>query len=640
MTPSPDPTPRAAPRAVLDAVDVANVPTLLMVLVQLTGDLRWLDAPFRPRRPPGLSIDDTGGLPDEVQREVRDGAKSAIAAWFTGTPPALPEPSAELMTRMLSVSLGEDVPPECTALSASMLVDATAQSSGPAARPSASPPPGFRAIVIGAGVSGIAAGVQLDALGVDYRIYERDAGIGGTWLINRYPGCGVDTPSHLYSYSFAPADWTRYFAHRDEVLAYLEHVVDDFGLLDRISLQTSVERAVWDDTSGTWSLTVRHPDGSTTDEVCTVLISAVGAFGTPVVPDIPGRDGFEGRIAHTARWPEDIALEGKRVAVIGNGASAMQLVPAIAGVAAHVDVYQRSPQWTTPIEPGFAAEVPAPVRRLLQTVPLFRAWLRIREAWIFNDKAYPTLQIDPAWPDSRHSLNAESARMRRYLERHLRTSLGESAMLDRVVPDYPPFGKRMLLDHGWYSTITRDDVTLRTDPIDRIDTDAVVTADGSHPADVIVFATGFDVVRFLASVEIVGRSGTSLREAWDDDDARAYLGTSVSGFPNLFVLYGPNTQAGHGGSLMFAVEAQLTYVVDLLRQMFEGNLQRVEVRKDVFDEYNERVDEAHAGMVWAHPGMTTYYRNARGRVVVNSPWRVVDFWTMTRSADLDDFETA
>jgi 4-hydroxyacetophenone monooxygenase len=326
------------------------------------------------------------------------------------------------------------------------------------------------------------------------------------------------------------------------------------------------------------------------------------------------------------------------VAVIGNGASGMQLVPAIAGTAASITVLQRSPQWAAPFE-LLHVKVPEPLRWLSAEVPLYRLWYRLRQGWTFNDRIHEALQKDPDWEHPDRSVNAINDAHRRFFTRYVESELGDRPdLMEKVLPDYPPYGKRILLDNGWYRTLKRDDVELVTDSIARIEGNRVVTETGaSYEVDVIACATGFDVVRFLAPIEITGRGGVRLHDVWDDDDARAFLGTAVPGFPNLLMVYGPNTQGGHGGSLIGTGEAQMHYIVSLLAQMVHNGIGAVEVKPEVYDDYNRKVDEAHEAMIWTHPGMETYYRNARGRVVVPIPWRVVDFWHMTRAADLDDY---
>jgi len=324
--------------------------------------------------------------------------------------------------------------------------------------------------------------------------------------------------------------------------------------------------------------------------------------------------------------------------VIGSGASAMQLVPAIADEVAALTVFQRSPGWAAPFE-QLHVEIPEPLRLLSREVPLYRIWYRLRAGWTFNDRVHEALQKDPSWPHPERAVNAINDAHRRFFTGYVESELADRPdLVDAVLPDYPPYGKRILLDNGWYRTLTRDHVELVTEAVAEVRPHAVVTESGEeHDADVLVCATGFDVVRFLAPMDIRGRSGRTLRETWDDDDARAYLGLAVPDFPNLFMVYGPNTQAGHGGSLIGTAEAQLHYVMDLLGRMLRGGIGAVECRPEVYEEYNRRIDAAHEAMVWTHPGMETYYRNARGRVVVNTPWRVVDFWHMTRAADLDDY---
>ncbi|MET0825228.1 MAG: NAD(P)/FAD-dependent oxidoreductase [Acidimicrobiales bacterium] len=618
-----------------EAVDIANIPTLLMVLVHLTGDRRWLHEPYRPTRTRGLDDNDTGGLPDDVQDEIRAAAYEAIVAWDEGQPVAIDAPSPALLIEMMEACVGQDVPEAYAPIIANELRLFE--------RPPEplDPPPGFEVLVVGAGISGICAGVRLAAAGIPYTILERNDAVGGTWLENHYPGCGVDTPSYLYSFSFARADWSKYFSLRDELHAYVSKVAADFDITDRILFGTEVVSATWDEGDQHWQVVARGPDGETTVHTAAVVISAVGAFNKPKIPDLPGSDSFAGPSAHTARWPgEGIDLEGKRVAVIGTGASAMQLVPAMADTAESVTVFQRTAQWAAPFE-KFHQEIPAPIRHLLATVPLYHDWYRIRLAWAFNDVLYPALQKDPDWDGDGRSIGPVNDRHRAFYTDYIVAELGDRQdLLDQVLPDYPPYGKRMLMDNGWFRTMTRDDVRLVTEAAVEIRPHGVVTRDGTeHEAEVLVWATGFDVVNFLAPMEIVGRDGVAIREVWGPDDARAYLGTAIPGAPNFFCLYGPNAQFGHGGSLITIMERQMHYVMSLLRQLFDQGLGSVEVRQEVHDTYNERVDATHEGLVWTDPGMENYYRNSKGRVVAINPFRIVEFWALTEEADLGDYRT-
>ncbi|MET9328110.1 FAD-dependent oxidoreductase [Tsukamurella sp. NPDC003166] len=635
MTSKQDLRPVDVDAAVVEAaVADANIPTLLMVLVQMTGDEKWLHAPYRPARGKGLSENDTGGLREDVQDEIRSAALEAIIAWHAGRPVAIPEPDDELLTRMLSASIGEEVPAEY----GPMIADDMAATSGtpPWLAEQTRAPVGFTATVIGAGISGMLAAHQLSAIGIEVTVVEKAPRVGGTWWHNQYPGCGVDVPSYLYSFSTVNADWPYYYADRDQIHAYLEKVAEDWDVPRRTRFNTEVLAARWDDEAKMWEVELQGPDGRQTLR-SNILISGVGAFGKPKYPDIEGRELFRGRSVHTSTWPDDLDLAGQRVGVIGNGASAMQVVPATAGAAQSLTLFQRSAHWVAPFE-KFRQPVPEPVRYLLREVPLYRAWYRQRLAWVLNDTLYEALQRDPDWPDQSRSINAINDGHRRFFTRYLESELeGRPDLIEKVTPRYPPFGKRILLDNGWYRTLLRDNVELVTDTIDSITEKGIRLASGREvELDVIVYATGFDVVDFLSSFELTGRSGRTLRQIWGDD-ARAYIGTTVPDFPNLFCLYGPNTQAGHGGSLVYYLECQMRYTISVLSRMFDAGGADIECRADVNDRYNDAVDAAHERMIWSQPGFSTYYRNSKGRVLVANPWRVVDWWSMTSKANISDY---
>jgi 4-hydroxyacetophenone monooxygenase len=617
------------------ALAEANVPTLQMLCVQLTGNERWLQSPYTPTRSRGIDDNDSGGLSAELQDEIRAGAYEAILAWRNGLPMAIPHPSPDQLIRMMSVSTGEPIPADYGPMMADRFDSFTGRTATPVTHPV---PDGFSVLIVGAGMSGIAAAVRLKQAGVPFVIVEKGEEVGGVWRQNRYPACGVDTASHLYSYTFAQGDWEHYFGKKSEIENYFRGVAQKFGIYDDIRFNTEVVATRYDETSQRWVSDLRSLDGTSTRIETNVLVSAVGAFGTPKWPAIPGFDRFHGELLHTAQWDEGADLAGKRVAVIGNGASAMQLVPAIADEVASLTIFQRSKQWAAPF-PKFKKRIPESIRFLLSEVPLYEWWYRLRLAWIFDSKVYESLKVDPNWHDPERSLNAINDGHRRFFERYIRQQLGDRQDLaPRVIPDYPPYGKRMLLDNGWFRTLTRSNVELVDTPIESIGETGIQVRDGSrYDFDVIIAASGFDVARFLAPLPVYGRNGTSIRDAWDDDDPRAYLGTVTPGFPNMFMLYGPNTGLGHGGSFMYLVECQVNYVLSVLDQMFDAGITEVECRRDVCERYNETMADMHSRMIWMHPGTSTYYRNSRGRVIVNSPWRTTDFWAMTRSADLSDY---
>jgi len=618
-----------------EATAVANVPTLACMLVQLTGDQGWIRGRFVPSRTRGLDDNDDGGLPLEVQAEVRQAAAVELRKWFAGSDPALPKPSGELLREMMSVSLGEDIPAAYIPMIRHEL-DLVAESV--VAEPSAVPP-GFTALIIGAGISGLCAAIELTKAGIPYTIVERSQELGGVWFENRYPGAACDVPSHLYSFSFAPFPWSRYFAGSREIHAYLTDVADRFAVREHIRFGLEVVEARWDEARSAWEADVRRDDGSVETLRASMIVSGVGAFNKPRLPNIPGLDDFKGVSVHTARYPgAGIDLVGKSVVLVGNGASAMQVAPAIVDQVAALTVVQRTPQWVAPF-PKFGQSIPAALQRLLDTVPLYRRWYRLRLSWAFNDKLYDALTRDPNWDGGSKSINKINDAHRRGLTAYMESELGEARhLLPKVLPDYPPFGKRMLLDNGWFRTLAQSKVTHVAGAVLCATERGVVTDDGvEHPADVIIWATGFDVVNLLAPMRVRGVDGVELHTEWDGDDARAYLGTVVPGFPNFFCLYGPNTQFGHGGSLISVLERQMHYVMSLLGGMFARDGVAVEVRRNVYEDYNEAVDNAHASLVWSAPGVDGYYRNSKGRIVVNNPFRILEVWQRTETADLGDY---
>lgn len=621
-----------------EAVQLANIPTLLLVLTQLTGDTRWIEDPYKPRRKGGLGDNDTGGFEPEMQAQIRSAALKAILEWNESGTLALTQPSDELLVEMLTVAMDETVPPEYGPFLRTELIDA-----GIAEALEVVPSPAVKdtrqAVIIGAGISGLCMAMALDREGINYKIIERHDSVGGVWFENTYPGAGVDTPNHLYSFSAIPNDWAYYFSSQDQILDYLRKVAKERGILSHIQFNTSVERAEFDEIKREWNVSVLGAEGEARTIQADLLFSAVGGFNNPKLPDIEGLETFSGPMFHTGQWQSDVDLDGKRVALLGNGASAVQTVPNIVDRVGHLTIFQRSPQWIAPFE-KFRTPVPEPVRFLLSEMPLYRWWYRQRLNWGFNDRFHAMLRRDFDWLDQERSISKVNDGHRQYFTQYLLSELeGRPDLIEKSLPDYPPYGKRMLLDNGWYRSILQDHVDLVTDGVVKVEGNSITVASGdSYEADVLIMATGFDVVRFLGSYEVLGRGGRNLRDEWDQDDARAYLGTAIPGFPNLFMLYGPNTQAGHGGSVIANIEAQVHYVIGVVRQMREQNVEVVECRRDVYDAYNERIDREHESMIWSHQGMSTYYRNSKGRVVVPIPFRNIEYWQMTRNVDLGEYE--
>ncbi len=626
-----------APDALRAALEEADLRVLLMVLFHLTGDRRWLEEPFRPRRDVRLIADESAGLSPEAQRAIRSAAFDLLAHRVPA--PALPSPDEATLLEMMSTCLGEPVEPEY----APLMREDMGFVSGDAqwrAKPSPQALAEARVLIVGAGVSGLGLAVQLQALGIPFTIVERNDEVGGTWLENRYPGAGVDTPNLFYSWSrHRNTGWTRYFSLRDEILAYLRDAATALGLRPHLRLSTELKRADWDEARNRWRVElVRRSDGEVEVLETRFLVSAIGHVSEPNDTRLPGMEDFAGPLFHSARWPEGLDLRGKRVAIVGTGATAMQLAPTIAPEVASLTIYQRTPQWARPT-PEYHRTVSDGARWLFEHVPFYAQWFRFTLFWRYGDGLLRFLRRDPAWPHPERAMNRVNDRHREQMAEHIERSLaGRPDLLERCLPTYPPYAKRILLDNGWFEMLLRENVELVTDDVERLVAGGIVASDGRRREhDVVVLATGFSIARLAARLDIHGAGGRTLAQAWADDNPTAYLGMTVPGFPNLFVLYGPNTNLAHGGSVFFHGECQARYVAKTLVELLERGASALDVRPEARDAWVAKVDAEHAQLVWTHPGTGNWYRNRHGRVVSVSPFRLVDYWRMTHEADLGSY---
>jgi len=626
------------PRKKLDltsAIAEGDIRVLLMVLVHITGDLRWLEPPYKPRRDVRLIPDPEAGVPKEIQDEIR----AAVLKLFADREPrpAITDPGNELMLKMMRACLGENVTPEYAPLMREEM-GFIARDVRWAKQPASEQLQQQHVLIVGAGVCAIALGVALGRLGIPYTIVEKNDELGGTWYVNRYPGCGVDTPNHSYSFSFgARNNWTRYFAQREELLDYLKKVALEHDVRSHIRFNTRLTSSRWDQTRRRWISTL-ETDKGVEDFDAAVLVSAIGQLNDPSPAHFTGEQDFAGLMLHSALWSDDIKLDGKRVAVIGTGATAMQLVPSIADRVASVTVYQRTAQWSRPVA-GYSDPISEGARWLLAHLPFYVQWYRFNMFWRYGDGLLPFLRKDPDWPHPDRAVNKGNDRHREELTDFILSELKDRPdLIEKCVPTYPPYGKRILLDNGWFRTLTKPHVELVTEPIDHFAPDGIVAADGTlRPADVIVISTGFKVTEMAARLNISGSGGKKLSDAWANDNPTAYLGLTVPDFPNFFCMLGPNAGPAHGGSVIFQSECQSRYITACLVDMIEHGLAAIDVRQDVHDQYVREVDVEHEQMIWTHPGMTTYYRNKQGRVFSAMPWRFVDYWRMTHNADLSQY---
>ena len=615
------------------ALPHADLRCLIMVLYHLTGDRVWLSERYRPARDINLIAEETAGFSEEAQAEIRAAALDILSR--PSIKPAIADPGNALMTEMMRACLNEKVGEEYALMMREEMgfISRFAKWSG-------DPPalPNQPVVIVGAGASGIAMAANLDALGIPFLILEKNEEAGGTWYENRYPGCAVDTPNHAYSFSFGPReDWGRYFSRRDALLDYVVARTHSLGLRDRIRFSTRVVRCDWAEDRACWRIEAEGPEGAQVFDAM-ALVSAIGPISDPRLPDIPGLEDFEGSIFHSARWPERLDLAGKRVAVIGTGASSMQIAPSIAPEVAHLTVYQRTAQWVRHI-PRFQEEMTEGARWLLRHVPFYAEWFRFTMLWRYGDGLLRTLRRDPDWPHPERAMNRMNDRHREQMAAFIEAELKDRPdLLAKCLPDYPPYAKRILLDNGWYQTLRRDNVELVTEPIERLTPNGIVSGQVERRFDAVVLATGFNVFQNAARLGVTGRDGRRLEDEWAEDDPKAYLGITVPGFPNMFCLQGPNTVLAHGGSAIFTTECQVRHTAGCLVRMLEEDATAIEVRTEAQDAYMARVDAEHRELVWNHPGMVPWYRNRKGRVAAALPWRLVDYRAMCDAPDAGDYE--
>jgi 4-hydroxyacetophenone monooxygenase len=620
-----------------EGVAAAAIPALLMVVYQFSGDEKWLRDPYRPTRGKGLGTHESGGLSDAAQADIRAAAIDAILRMQHGEAPAVPELTPARTVELASIFLGEDVDPRYGPLLAGEIRRRSAIGADLIETQPVDAPPGYKVILIGLGIAGLVGIHYLQQMGLDYTVFERAPEAGGVWFQNSYPGAGVDTPSHLYSFSFVDRDWRKHFELRDELHSYFTDVLAQLGARDRVHFETEVLSATFDDDTYLWTVVVRNPDGSTQSHVANIVISAVGSLNKPRLPKIPGMETFQGLQFHSSNWPEGLDVTGKRVAIVGAGASSQQISPEIAPKVEHLTIFQRSPQWIAPFE-LFRQDIPEPERKLLRSVRLYHAWSWARLFWQFGDKVIEALRVDPEWPHPERSVNARNDGHRQFFTKYLQQQLeGRPDLFEKSLPDFPPFGKRILLDNGWFATLKRDNVSLVTEAVASVDATGPVSASGEHyDADVIIWATGFDASYFLDSLDVHGLGGVHLREVWEEDNPKAYLGVSIPNFPNFFMLGGPHSFPG-SGSFMYFMEVQMRYLRDLITGMLDQGITAIDAKEDVTEQYNEVVDDVHSRTVWTHPGFGTYYRNSKGRVIFVMPFLNVEYWEFTQRPDFENY---
>jgi 4-hydroxyacetophenone monooxygenase len=618
----------------------AHLPALVMSLIHLAGDVGLLEEFPRPVYD-FFADGRLGGYAPDVQEKLRAKARDVLTKFRAGDGKLPPPPSPDIVRRMMNFIAGVDIPvyyvpfmEEELGLSGEDAKRPRWEGSKLEARRKS-----MRVVVIGAGMSGLLTGIRLQQAGIAFDVIEKNADVGGTWFENTYPGCRVDNPNHMYSFSFEPNhDWPYHYSTQGVLLAYFRRTADKYGLRKNIRFETEVVEARFDEVSSKWNVRIRSKQGREETLVADAVVSAVGQLNQPRLPDIKGVGSFKGPAFHSAQWRHDVDLKGMRVAVIGTGASAFQFVPEIAPDVAEMKVFQRTPPWLGPT-PDYHARVGEGKKWLLEHAPYYDKWYRFWLFWALTDGVYEFVKADPTWNGPPNAVSPASAMLREMLIAAIKPQTeAMPELLDKIIPDYPFGGKRSLRDNGvWVAALASSNVELVTDPIEEINAAGVKTVGGKqYDADVLIYGTGFHASKFLRTYKVVGRDGVELHDRWHGD-ARAYLGMTVPGFPNFFMIYGPNTNIVVNGSIIFFSECSVRYIMGCLKLLAETGNTTIEPKQDVHDAYNARVDAMNAQMAWGQPQVSSWYKNETGRVSQNWPFPLVDYWSATLKPNPADF---
>lgn len=618
------------------AVECADTNALRMALYQATRDAEI--AAITPERAFGPTTDAIV-FSDEDTALIR-----AKAVEYLLTEPdesALPVPSRDEIVELLEMAEARSLAPDDLImrhkLPAFSDLPYQAQWHGEKVIPE-----GYHVAIVGAGFAGIAMGVQLANLGVPFTIYERRAEVGGVWSINTYPDVRVDTVSFTYEYAFEKKyPWTEYFARQSDVRAYIDHVARKYGVYEHIRFGSDITQARFDEPTQRWTLTVQGEE-SVTEVEANVVVAASGVFATPRELSVEGVSDFTGQIVHTARWNEDVEYAGKKVAVIGNGSTGVQLLSKIAEKAESVTVYQRTPQWISP-RTNYGVPISDELQWLIQKMPFYWNWNKY-VAGLATIDLRNVLMPDAEWIANGGQISKRNDMLREILVGYISAQVdGRQDLIDKLVPDYPPMTRRPVVDNNWYASLTRNNVELVTTPIARMTDTAIVTSDGeARETELVIAAVGFQTEKYIWPTQYFGLGGVTLEDVWTAQGAQAHLGMTVPGFPNMFMLYGPNSQpVASGAGLPVWFEVWTGYIAECIVGMLEKGRASMVIRKDAFDEYNEQLHEEAKKLIYLMPNSAmekNYYVNEFGRLQMNAPWNGEKYYELCEKPDESHYD--
>ncbi len=610
----------------------ADAGILVAVLAQVSGDPGVADRfagriSFTPDPP-----EQRGTTDPETHTELVEAVVAALANARPEGAVAFDDP--DLFARIAPLALGTEVSGEYIGL---LLEQGGFHPSQPVLPRTAKLPADFKVTIVGAGMAGMAAALECAAAGIAYEIIDRNDEVGGTWYTAVYPGIGVDTPSAYYSLSRdINGDWSSYYPQGAEYQCYLKSVADKNALRDHIRFSTEVQALRWVEDRKLWEVRTVAADGTQDVSYANVVVPAAGYLNRPRWPELAGRDTFGGVSIHSAEWDPELSLRGKKVAIIGAGCTAVQIVDAAVDEVEHLTVFQRQPHWVAPRK-RLTDDVPAHRRWLNAHVPFYANWNRLKSFWGTADNNYPVIVRDPEWAAEHLSISPANDVLLQMCRDYIDRVFGADTELGKkVTPDFAPYGKRIIRDPGgYYAALTREHVDVEASEPAAVNERGILTQDGRQiDLDVIIYATGYHL-DFLSTIDIRGRDGVRLAEVWGDSPS-AYRGGLVPGFPNMFVSSAPNYSPGHGAGHNFGVEVMVHYLMECLQLMAQREASTLEVTPEAFEAYVRHIDETMAQTVWCHtPTAHTYYRSG-GRIVTAFPFKLIDVWQSHRAPNEED----
>ena len=613
------------------ALDSASFPVVAALLVHFTGDISILDKLPRPNQ--AVLGETQGFLSNEDKQTIKKIAAKEIYKFYSNFGnDDIYVPSNEELHKMMNFIVGETVSSDYIPMMLSDL-DISSHDLNSAFKPANS---SLEVLIIGAGMSGILAAIKLAERGIKFKIYEKNIDLGGTWYENKYPGSRVDIANHFYSYSFEENhQWSEHFSQQPELLDYFKKCFYKYDIQKTTYFETQVTDMKFDDSIKAWEVD-SICKGKSNKEMINIVVSCVGQLNQPKIPDIKDLDKFSGNMFHSSKWPDSDVITKKKVAVVGSGASAFQIVPSIAQSCEELTIFQRSPPWMFP-NPKYHERVDEEKKWLLENLPFYSRWYRFLLFYPGSDQLLDSLFIDPSWKANRDSINQQNDEMRELFTAAMLSQISDKSLIDKVIPTYPPFGKRMLQDNGaWLEALHLPNVTLLSEGVEQMSAKGIVSSKQELEFDTVIFATGFKAQDFFYPINIDGGFG-NFRSIYKDSP-QSYLGITFSSMPNFFAMYGPGTNLAHAGSIIFNSECQINYICSAIEYMLNNDHKVIRVKAEVEKDYQDKFDSRHNKMVWQDERVSSWYQNSKGKVVTTSPWRLVEYWNWTNNFNADEYD--